>query len=124
MLRFMPTVILVDDDAPYRRSLRAFLDAAHDFDVIADTGDGGEAIELVQRLRPDAVVVDLAMPGIDGVEVASRVLETAPDTAVLLVTGVDGGDERRRAAELDTPLLPKGDPLPLENALRRLTRRR
>jgi DNA-binding NarL/FixJ family response regulator len=124
MLRFMPTVILVDDDAPYRRSLRAFLDAAHDFDVIADTGDGGDAIELVQRLRPDAVVVDLAMPGIDGVEVASRVLETAPDTAVLLVTGVDGGDERRRAAELDTPLLPKGDPLPLENALRRLTRRR
>jgi DNA-binding NarL/FixJ family response regulator len=124
MLPLVPTVILVDDDAPYRRSLRSLRDAAHDFDVIADTGDGGEAIELVERLRPDAVIVDLAMPGINGVEVATRVLDSAPDTAVLLVTGVDGGEERRRAAELGTPLLPKGDPLPLENALRRLTRRR
>jgi DNA-binding NarL/FixJ family response regulator len=117
------TVVLVDDDLAYRRSLRAFLDASHDLDVIGDTGDGREALLLVQRLRPDAVVVDLAMPGINGVEVAAHVLEALPGAAVLLVTGMDDGPERRRAAELGTPLLPKGDPLPIENALRRLTRR-
>ena len=123
MLASMPTVVLVDDDLPYRRALRAFLDASHDLRVVADTGDGHEAIELIERLRPDAVVVDLAMPGIGGVEVAARVMETVPEAAVLLVTGTDGGPERRRAAELGTPLLHKGDPLPVENALRHLTRR-
>ena len=123
MLASVPTVILVDDDVLYRRSLRAFLEASYDLKVVADTGDGHEAIELVEQLRPDAVVVDLAMPGIGGVEVAARVMETLPDTAVLLVTGTDGGEERRRAAELGTPLLHKGDPLPVENALRHLTRR-
>ncbi|HEY6962708.1 MAG TPA: response regulator transcription factor [Gaiellaceae bacterium] len=119
----MATVLLVDDDLPYRRSLRAFLDASHDLDVVADTGDGAEAIHLAAQLRPDAVVVDLAMPGLDGVEVAARVMEQLPDTVILLVTGVDGGDERRRAAELGTPLIHKGDPLPIENALRHMTRR-
>jgi DNA-binding NarL/FixJ family response regulator len=119
----VPTVVLVDDDLAYRRSLRAFLDASHDLDVVADTGDGREAIEIVERLRPDAVVIDLAMPGIGGVEVATHVMEAVPEAVVLLVTGIDAGPERRRAAELGTPLLAKGDPLPIENALRTLTRR-
>jgi DNA-binding NarL/FixJ family response regulator len=123
-LSAVPTVILVDDDLAYRRSLRAFLDASHDVRVVADTGDGREAIELVAELRPDAVIVDLAMPGIDGVEVASALMTAVPETAVLLVTGADDGPERRRASELGPPLIHKGDPLPIENALRALTRRR
>lgn len=116
-------MLLVDDDLAYRRSLRAFLDASHDLRVVGDTGDGREAIVLAERLRPDAAIVDLAMPGIDGVEVAQGIMAAAPETAVLLVTGVEAGPERRRAEELGAPLLAKGDPLPLENALRTLTRR-
>jgi len=120
----VPTVVLVDDDLAYRRSLRAFLEASHDVRVVGDTGDGREAVALVEELRPDAVVVDLAMPGIDGVEVASALLTAVPETTVLLVTGIDDGPEWRRAAELGTPVIHKGDPLPIENALRKLTRRR
>jgi two-component system response regulator DesR len=118
------TVLLVDDDAMYRRALGMFLDASYDIDVVADTGDGREAIGLAERLRPDAVVIDIAMPGINGVEVAERIRSILPEVAIVLVTGVDGGDERRRAQELGVgQLLPKGDPLPVENALRTLTRR-
>jgi len=118
------TVLLVDDDAMYRRALGMFLDASYDIDVVADTGDGHEAIGLAERLRPDAVVIDIAMPGINGVEVAEQIRSILPEVAIVLVTGVDGGDERRRAQELGIgQLLPKGDPLPVENALRTLTRR-
>jgi two-component system response regulator DesR len=118
------TVLLVDDDAMYRRALGMFLDASYDIDVVADTGDGHEAVGLAERLRPDAVVIDIAMPGINGVEVAEQIKSILPDVAIVLVTGVDGGNERRRAEELGVgQLLPKGDPLPVENALRTLTRR-
>ena len=120
----MATVLLVDDDAMYRRALGMFLDASYDIEVVADTGDGHEAIGLAERLRPDAVVIDVAMPGINGVEVAERIRTVLPEVAIVLVTGVDGGDERRRAQELGVgQLVPKGDPLPVENALRTLTRR-
>ena len=120
----MATVLLVDDDAMYRRALGMFLDASYDIDVVGDTGDGHEAIGLAERLRPDAVVIDLAMPGINGVDVAERIRSILPEVVIVLVTGVDGGEERRRAEELvDAHLLPKGDPLPVENALRTLTRR-
>lgn len=117
------TVLLVDDDAMYRRALAAFLDAAYDLDVVGDTGDGIEAMTLAERLRPDAVVIDLAMPGTNGFDIAEKIVATLPDTAVILVTGSPGGYERERAGELGMQLLAKGDPLPVENALRRLTRR-
>lgn len=119
----MPTVILVDDDLAYRRSLRAFLDASYDVRVVADTGDGREAVGLVEELRPDAVIVDLAMPGIDGVDVARAVQEAVPEALVLIVTGTDDPAERERAEALGTKLIHKGDPLPIENALRALGRR-
>jgi two-component system response regulator DesR len=120
----MATVLLVDDDATYRRALGAFLDASYDIDVIGDSGDGFEAVKLAGRLHPDAVVIDVAMPGINGIDVAERIRSILPGVAVVFVTGVVGGEERRRAEELGgAELLPKGDPLPVENALRTLTRR-
>ena len=117
------TVLLVDDDAMYRRALAAFLDASYDLDVVGDTGDGLEAMALAERLRPDAVVIDIAMPGTNGIDVAEKIIASLPDTAVILVTGSPGGPERQRARELGAQLLEKGDPLPVENALRTLTRK-
>ena len=123
MLSAVATVLLVDDDAMYRRALAAFLDASFDLDVVGDTGDGIEAMSLAERLRPDADVIDIAMPGTSGLDVAEKILSALPETAVILVTGTPGGPERARARELGAELLEKGDPLPVENALRRLTRR-
>lgn len=120
----MPTVLIVDDDAKYRRALTAFLDASFDLDVIADTGSGADAVALAERLQPDAVVVDVAMPVVNGVEVAERLRALLPDLAIVLVTGNVVGVQSERVRDLgNATLVAKGDPLPVENALRTLSRR-
>ncbi|MGZ4335547.1 MAG: response regulator transcription factor, partial [Gaiellaceae bacterium] len=117
-------VLLVDDDAMYRRALRAFLDASYDIDVVADTDDGDAAVALAERLRPDAAVVDVAMPGANGVDVADRIRAVLPEIAIVLVTGNVGGVDSSHVRDLGrATLIAKGDPLPVENALRSLTRR-
>jgi two-component system response regulator DesR len=120
----VPTVLIVDDDAKYRRALTAFLDASFDLDVIADTGSGEEAVALAGHLRPDAAVVDIAMPVVNGVEVAERLRAVLPELAIVLVTGnvrtVDPGLVQGLG---NATLVAKGDPLPVENALRTLSRR-
>jgi DNA-binding NarL/FixJ family response regulator len=120
----VPTVLIVDDDAKYRRALTAFLDASFDLDVIADTGSAEEAVALAGHLRPDAVVVDIAMPVVDGVELAERLRTVLPELAIVLVTGnVRAIDPERIHALGHATLVAKGDPLPVENALRTLSRR-
>lgn len=120
----MPTVLIVDDDAKYRRALTAFLDASFDIDVVGDTGSGAEAVELAERLQPAAVVIDVAMPVVNGVEVAERLRSVLPELAIVLVTGnVRGIDPERVRALGNATLVAKGDPLPVENALRTLSRR-
>jgi two-component system response regulator DesR len=120
----VPTVLIVDDDAKYRRALTAFLDASFDLDVIADTGSGEEAVALAGHLRPDAAVVDIAMPVVNGVEVAKRLRELLPEIAIVLVTGNVRDVDPERIRELgNATLVAKGDPLPVENALRTLSRR-
>jgi two-component system response regulator DesR len=118
------TVLIVDDDANYRRALTAFLDASFDLDVIANTGSGAEAVTLAERLQPDAVVVDVAMPIVNGVEVAEQLRALLPGLAIVLVTGNPGGVDPERIQQLGAAtLVAKGDPLPVENALRTLSRR-
>lgn len=118
------TVLIVDDDAKYRRALTAFLDASFDLDVIADTGSGEEAVGLAEHLQPDAVVVDVAMPVVNGVEIAERLRALLPGLAIVLVTGNVVGVDPERVEQLgNATLVAKGDPLPVENALRTLSRR-
>ncbi len=120
----VPTVLIVDDDAKYRRALTAFLDASFDLDVIADTGSGEEAVALAGHLRPDAAVVDIAMPVVNGVEVAERLRAVLPELAIVLVTGnVRAVDPGLVDGLGNATLVAKGDPLPVENALRTLSRR-
>jgi DNA-binding NarL/FixJ family response regulator len=119
----MATVLLVDDDAAYRSSLRAFLEASYDLRVVGDTGDGREAVQLARRLRPDAVVVDLAMPGLGGLDTARAITETLPGTIVVVATGVGTREERSRADAVGVDAwVTKGDPLQIENTLRSLLR--
>lgn len=115
-------MLLIDDDAQYRRALTAFLDATYDIDVVGDSGDADEAVELARQRQPDAVVIDLAIPGSSGFDIAARIKEVVPDVAIVFVSGSVGGIDTSRAEELGGRLLHKGDPLPVENALRTLTR--
>ena len=69
----MTTIILADDHEIFRQGLRALLEKEPDFRVIGETGDGLEAIALVRRRRPDVVVVDVMLPGLNGLEAAHQI---------------------------------------------------
>jgi DNA-binding NarL/FixJ family response regulator len=117
-------VLLVDDDAAYRRALASFLDASYDIRVVGETGDAAEAVALAASLLPDAAVVDLLMPGPGGLDAAQRIAAVSPDTVVIVVTGIAEEEARRQTEELGVAaVIHKGDPLQVENALRSLTRR-
>lgn len=69
----MTTIVLADDHTIVRQGLRALLEAEEDFSVIGESADGAEVTELVTKLRPDVLVLDLMMPGINGLEVTWQV---------------------------------------------------
>src|ERR1700704_151066 len=79
------TVLLVDDHAVVRDGLRALLEAG-DMQVVAVAGNGRDAVVEAQRLRPDIVIMDIAMPELDGVEATRRIVEKCPETRVLILS--------------------------------------
>ena len=78
--------ILLVDDHPLTRSALAGLLGQHGFDVVGEASDGEEAIESAERLRPDLVLLDLSMPGVDGLTALPRLREAAPDCEVVVLT--------------------------------------
>jgi two-component system, NarL family, response regulator NreC len=80
-----PTTIVVADDHPVvRLGLRTVLEKEEDFHVIAEVFDGVEAVRTVQRHNPDVLLLDLMMPGMNGMYVTSEVKERSPDTRVII----------------------------------------
>jgi DNA-binding NarL/FixJ family response regulator len=79
-------VLLVDDQQLIRAGLRMLCDAEPDLEVVGEGGDGREAVTLAERLGPDVVVMDLRMPGVDGISATSRILAARPATRVLVLT--------------------------------------
>jgi DNA-binding NarL/FixJ family response regulator len=80
------TIILVDDHEVVRNGVRAYLETLHDFDVVGEAASGEEAIGLVSDLIPDVVLMDLIMPGLDGVETIRRIKKISPRTQVVVLT--------------------------------------
>jgi len=80
------TIIICDDHEVVRRGIRAYLDTIPDFKVIAEASSGEEAIELVIENIPDVVLMDLIMPGIDGVETTRKIKKISPRTQVVVLT--------------------------------------
>jgi DNA-binding NarL/FixJ family response regulator len=95
--RVRPTVLIVDDHAEFRASASELLQA-EGFDVVGVAGDGRGAVELVLRLRPQIVVLDVQLPDRDGFAVAERLAEEAPAPRVVLVSGRDAVAYGRRLA--------------------------
>jgi len=69
-----------------RQGIRAILEVEQDFDVVGEASDGPAAIELVERVRPDVLVTDIAMPGLGGLDVALSVIKRVPSTHVVVLT--------------------------------------
>jgi two-component system response regulator NreC len=80
------TILLADDHHVVRQGLRSLLEAEPDFSVVGETGDGLEAAQLVERLRPHVLVLDLMMPGLNGLEVTRRVSQRSPQTRIVILS--------------------------------------
>ncbi len=80
------SVIIVDDHAVVRQGVRAFLDTQPDIQVVAEASSGLEAIRLCAEFAPDVVLMDLVMPGMNGVEATRRLKRVSPRTQVIVLT--------------------------------------
>ena len=88
----MIRVVLADDHEMVRVGLGELLGSADDIDVVGTASDGEEAVEVVQRERPDVVLCDLSMPRLDGPAATRRIAEVAPDTRVVMLTAFSERD--------------------------------
>lgn len=93
------SVLLVDDHALVRRGFRRLLEDAPDMRVVGEASEGGEAVKLARELRPNVVLMDCALPGMSGLTAAREIVETLPDTAVLMLSMHEEDTWVRKALE-------------------------
>ena len=103
-------VLTVDDQAVFRRIADDVIAATEGFEAVGEAGSGDEALEAVERLAPDLVLLDVRMPGVDGIEVARRLVANGCDAVVVLIS-VDEMVDLPSAAEFGraVPLVRKQD---------------
>lgn len=93
------SILLADDHAVVRDGLRMVLEAQGDLKVVGAAADGREALNEARRLRPDIVVMDIAMPGMNGIEAAQAIREALPATKVLILSQQTGSVHAHRALQ-------------------------
>lgn len=117
-------VILADDHALVRAGLSALLSELPGVEVVGEAGDGREALRLVRERKPDIALIDISMPGLNGLDVAARIAHDRPDTRVIIVS-MHGDDETvRRALKAGAAgyMLKNSDRAELEMALKAVAR--
>jgi DNA-binding NarL/FixJ family response regulator len=82
-------ILLVDDHALVRAGTRRLLETQPDFEIVGEAGDGEEAVRLASNLKPDVIVMDIAMPRMTGIEATKIIKQSNPSVAVLALTGYD-----------------------------------
>ncbi len=113
-------VLLADDHKLVRAGFRAMLNSLGDVEIIGETGDGREALELIQKHRPDVALLDITMPSLTGLEVAKRVANQIKNVRVIILSMHTTEDYIARAirAGVCGYLLKNADPVELELAIR------
>ncbi|SDS39137.1 two component transcriptional regulator, LuxR family [Actinopolymorpha singaporensis] len=107
----MIRVLLADDEELIRTALAALLDLEPDLEVVAQAADGATAVEAARAHRPDVAVVDLQMPGLDGLEVTAELRRVLPSCHVVILTGRGRPPHLQKALAAGAKgFLPKGSP--------------
>ena len=96
----MARVLVVDDHEIFLQGLVLLLGRDERLEVVGTATNGADAVRLTEELRPDVVLLDVVMPGMDGYAAAERMRKRVPETAVVLVSGVDEAEASRRATEV------------------------
>lgn len=92
-------ILIVDDFEPWRRSVCSMLARHTEWQVVGEAGDGVEAIQKAQTLRPEVILLDLGLPKLNGIEVARAIRTIVPDTKILFLTAVNDIDLVKAAFE-------------------------
>ena len=119
-----PIRVVISDDHPVvRQGLRSFLEA-RGFAVVGEAGDGAEAVRVVEATRPDVLLTDLVMPGVDGLDAIRRLRAGGAPIGILVLTSFSGADQVIPAirAGADGYLLKDAGPAALEDAIRAVHR--
>ncbi len=102
------TVLIVDDHQVVRQGLRTFLELQDDIEVVGEAEDGAAAVELVARMRPDVVLMDLVMPVLDGVGATRKVVELDVGAKVIVLTSFAGDGDVFRPSRPGRPVTCSG----------------
>lgn len=92
-------VLIVDDQEPFRLAARIVVESTHGFEVVGESVTGEDSVEAARELRPDLVVMDINLPGIDGLRATQRILEDSGRMVVLLVSTYSRDEYGSKAAE-------------------------
>ena len=92
-------VMIVDDQSIVRKGIKAFLGEYEDISVIGEAANGLEAVERAEQLKPDVVLLDLLMPGMDGVETVHRICAAQPNQRIIVLTAYFKDDEILQAVK-------------------------
>ena len=117
-------VLLVDDHKLFRAGIRSLLRAVGGVEVVAEAGDGREALQLIKIHRPDVVLMDIMMPGLNGLDAAAQVARIWPATRVIMLSMNAGEDSVLQTLHAGAAgyLVKTADPAELELAIRAVTR--
>lgn len=86
------TLLIADDHADFRDGLRALLESVANLEVVGEAATGEEAVTMATRLQPDVILMDINMPGLNGIEATRRILHTSPHISILMLTMFEDDD--------------------------------
>jgi two-component system response regulator NreC len=120
----MIRILLADDHAMVRTGLRLVLERQGDMTVVGEAQDGAEAVEMAVRLLPAVVILDIGLPGVDGLDALERIKARAPQVRALMLTGIDNQEYVHRALRSGASgfLLKQGSSGALVRAVRAVAR--
>jgi DNA-binding NarL/FixJ family response regulator len=117
-------VLLVDDHALFRGGVASLLGAERDFEVVGEAADGLRALEMARELMPDVILMDISMPGMNGLEATRRIKAEMPYVSIVILSASDGDHDLFEAVKSGAQgyLLKKIDPQALYGTLRGVVR--